>query len=154
VAGVAQLEVDEVGHVNDVVDGPLPDRFEPLAEPGRAGADLHATDHARGKKGADLRDRIDDLDEVCTRVRALWPAGRGGAELAAGARGNLAGCAYVAEAIPTVAGDFEVEAVLVDPRLNGETQVHEDLFGDPRRDIAGVEVLIDPGQAQVHGPRG
>ncbi len=52
VRGVAQLEGDVIGRVDDVVDAALAHGFEAGDEPGGAGADLDAFDDARGEPWA------------------------------------------------------------------------------------------------------
>jgi hypothetical protein len=159
VARVAQLEGDEVGDIDDVVDRPLAHGLEGLDEPIGARADLHAADQPGGEERADVGLLVDQ-----SQVIADVPAGRGlvegGGRERAGLGGRAGGgdlprAADVAQEVAPVAGDLDIERDVA-PRvlglpLDGVAGVGEHVLGLLGGDVAGREAAVEPVEADIHG---
>jgi len=164
VARVAELEGDEVGDVDEVVDRALADGFEEVGEPLRARAHLDAPDQACGEQRAGGRLVVDEFQVVSDRGAGLGVGELGELQLTlgvgAGGRRDLAGAAHMREQVAPVGGELDVEQKVargefVDA-LDGVAGEGEHVLGLLGGDAGGREVAVEPGKADVHGvkPRG
>ena len=109
VQGLAGLEHDVIGDVDDVVDGPDAGGFETALHPVGGGADLDALEDAGAVAGA-VGGVLDVDAGLGGDVAALLAEGDvGEAEGRAGEGGDFAGDADEGELVGAVGGDFEVE---------------------------------------------
>ncbi len=161
-AGVAELEGDEVGDIDDVVDRPLADGFEAFGEPGGAGADLDALDDAGGEAWADLRGGVAEGELLGDGAAASGEFGGGEFEASghrsAGGGGDFSRQTDMAEAVASVGGNLHIEeGVAARERTDffeREPRGGEELVGFVCREVARAEVLIDPAEADIHGAEG
>ena len=109
VEGLAGLQHDEVGDVDDVVDGALAGGDESLLEPVGRGADFDAPDD--GDDVAQAEVRVGDLDAggVDDGGAVLGVVGLRLADSLAGEGGDLAGDAEEGEVVGAVGGGGDVE---------------------------------------------
>ena len=164
VAGVAELEVDEVRDIDHVVDGALPDRLKRLHQPRGARPDLDAPDHAEREHRAGLGDAVLQFDrggDIVIRwcgFGLFLAAGAGGFQDAPGLCRGFAGEADEAECIAPVGGDGNVEAGVAPgkflARFDLEAGVDEGVFDLSGGQIARFEVGIQPVGGDVHGAKG
>ena len=153
VGRLAELEEDEVGRVDEVVAGDLPDRFEPPPKPLGARTDLDAVDDAAGVERATFRRVVDDLDRAGTLDGARLRGGGRPLHAPTGDCGDLAGEREMGEAVAAIGGGLDLEpgfAVLGDALVvDRESDRGEDLallLGRGGR----IEVVVDPGDAGFH----
>ena len=139
--GLAHLHHDVVGEVDEVADGPHPDRLEALSHPGRRGPEPHVED-AR----AEARTQVGGLDHHVERLRR----GRAALREAQGERlqgqpvdhGHLARHPVDVHAVHAVRGHVDVEHGVVPRAFESiEGQAHEG------------EVLSELLGRDAHGPR-
>ena len=104
---LAELEHHVVGDVDDAVDGPHPERDQPVLDPLRRGAHGDVAQHS-GQEAA-AQGRVDDLDRARWR-RASSVARRGsrGTRTARRGRGQIAGNAGNRHGVGPVGVDLEV----------------------------------------------
>lgn len=108
--GLADLHEDEVGDVDDVVDGAEADAFEPLLKPGRAGTDLDAAHDAGGVKWAG--GGVVDADAITGGGRRWGGCGAGVAgtlQRSVNEGREFARKTEVAEEVGPIGGDLEIE---------------------------------------------
>ena len=114
VKGLARLEHDVVGHVDDVVDGAHAGADEALLHPGRGGAELDALDDAGGEAPAEVGRLDGDGDELAGLAVRLGMRAIGLAQGLSGDGGDLAGEAEDAEQVRAVRPGRDVEDDIAD----------------------------------------
>ena len=145
---------DVVGHVDHVVDGPQPGGLEPLDEPRRARAYLHALDDPGGV----ARAQVGRLDDDLGQVRRVGPADghvqHRRDEGLAQHGGGLAGHAKVAQAVRAVRRDLQVQDDVrgrLDDLLAVEPDIRQDPGQVPDGNARDVHVVRQPVQRYSHG---
>ncbi len=104
---------NEIRRVDHVVDGPQSNRLQPLLEPIGAGADRHVSNYPGAVEFAVLRS---DGDLVQWILGGRFGHGgrialdRGQFQFPLETSGQFAGNSHVAQAIPSVGGELEVES--------------------------------------------
>ncbi len=153
---LAALHHHVVRHVDEVVDGPHADRFEPRGQPRGARPHPDAADDPGGVERAEVGLGHLDPREGADGVREFVERDIGQAERKAEGGSNLAGDADVAEAVGPVARDLHQEARVaaaeVGDAVDVEADARQDVGQVPWREV-GLHVLGQPSATDVHGSR-
>ena len=139
----AQIDGEEIGHVDQGIDRAKADRGEPVLKPGRAGTVLHVADYPAQHPRTGLR----PFDPPMQGMREAGRYCGGGERLQrAEARGGEVACdATDRQRIPAIGGDRDIDDRIVEPCPRG--------VGDANRRV--VRQLDDAGMvlAEAHFTR-
>ena len=161
VKGVERLvhfEHDVVGHVHQVVDGPLTGRKKPVPEPPGRGSRAHPAHQAGRVSGAEVRVEDGHLGQLVHGPALFRVAHLGEPQLGAQEGGDLPGQADEAGAVAPVGGQIDLqdmvvkvdELVDVEASLGLPVQLH-----DPAVVLAHPQLVLGQKHAEgLHPPDG
>ena len=144
VHGLAVLEHDVVGNIDDVVDRAHAAVAQALAHPRRGRRDLDVAHHARGVARAERRIVDADADVIVNVLAAAGDLGRVQFQGLVKCHGGLTSQTDHGQAVRTVRRDLKLDHVVVhtDDGGNVVAGLHAVLLHDPQTVLDGVGVVM------------